>query len=832
LTLLTDFFSLLRRFQCERKSMKILFLLLPVALMGQEDRLAGSIDASHKVALRENVHVYARPQFDEGPVDPAMKLNYVTLTLKPSAQAELDQLLLDQQDSFSPNFRKWLTPEEYADRFGASRADLDKIASWMKSEGFEIISTARGRRWIAFNATAQQIQSALRTEIHHYRVNGELHFANATAPSVPAAIAGFTIGFTGLDDFKMSKPHAGLNYNGENVIAPGDLWIMYDVLPLFSSAIDVTGSGMKLAVVGQSDVNLSDIATYRNDFDLPANPPVKVLVQGATDPGIVTGDSGESDLDLELTGAVAPNAQIMFVYSSNIVNSAMYAIDQAIAPVLSYSYAGCEATQSSSIVAALEPLAQQANAEGITWLAASGDLGAAACDVGHAVAQDGIAVMMPASVPEVTGVGGTTLVEGFGNTFWSQSNGPYYGNSVLSYIPEVGWNDSNSTRIASSGGGMSAVYSRPAWQSAPGVPGGSARLVPDVAMAASANHDGYFSFASGGIVISGGTSAATPVFAGIVLLMNQYLGVNGLGNINPNLYKLASSTTNVFHDATTGSNFVACAAGTKGCVGGTLGYSAGAGYDMVTGLGSVDAYNMMRAWPASQPAISHIFNAASFVDTGLSPGLIFSVSGSGLGPAVGKTLAIDTTGKIATMLGGVQVMVNNTPAPLLYVSATQINAIAPYEIANAVGQRVNVQVISAGVSGPSIADLVVSTAPAMFNIGNNQAAVINQDGTVNGPNNAAARGSYISIYATGEGQTAPGGIDGYVPSAAGLAKPTAAVSVSIGQINAAVLYAGTASFDGFFQVNAVIPQSLVPGSVPITLTVGGAASPTLTVYVR
>jgi len=813
-----------------------MFLLL----MAQEDRIAGSIDAGHTVAIPGNVHVNARKDFDEGPVDAAMKLNYVTLILKSSAsrQADLDRLLRDQQDSSSPNFRKWLTPEEYADRFGVSQADMGKIGSWLKSEGFEVISTARGRRWISFNATAGQIQKALHTEIHHYRVNGELHFANATAPSVPAAIAPFTIGFSGLDDFKMKpspsrvKPVADLYYNGQNVIAPGDLWIMYNVAPLFSTAVAITGSGMKLAVVGQSDVNLSDIAAYRSDFDLPANPPVKMLVAGSNNPGIVTGDAGESDLDLELTGATAPNAEIVFVYSGNVVNSVMYGIDQAVAPVISYSYAGCEASQSASLLAALEPLAQQANAEGITWVAASGDLGAAACDVGHAVSQDGIAVMVPASVPEVTGVGGTTLAEGFGTTYWSQTNGPYYGNSVLSYIPEIGWNDSNSSKIAASGGGMSAIYPHPAWQNAPGVQGANVRYVPDVAMAASANHDGYFTFENGGVGISGGTSAATPVFAGIVLLMNQYLGANGLGNINPGLYKLASTTSSVFHDVTTGSNFVACVAGTNGCVGGMLGYSAGAGYDMVTGLGSVNAYNMMQEWPASQPAIAHIFNGASYVDTGLSPGLIFSVSGSGLGPAVGKTLALDPTGKISTNLGGVEVLVNNTPAPLLYVSATQINAIAPYEIANAVGQRVSVQVTSGGVTGPSIEDLVVATAPAMFNLGNNQAAVINQDGTINGPNNPAARGTYISIYATGEGQTSPGGIDGFLPTAATLSKPNAAVAVSIGQINAGVLYAGTASFDGFFQVNAVIPQSLSPGSVPITMTVGGAASPTLTVYVK
>jgi uncharacterized protein (TIGR03437 family) len=120
----------------------------------------------------------------------------------------------------------------------------------------------------------------------------------------------------------------------------------------------------------------------------------------------------------------------------------------------------------------------------------------------------------------------------------------------------------------------------------------------------------------------------------------------------------------------------------------------------------------------------------------------------------------------------------------------------------------------------------------MFNIGNNQAAVINKNGTVNGPNNPAARGDYVSIYATGEGQTAPVGIDGYVPSAANLSKPNANVTVLIGGANAQVLYAGTASFDGFFQVNAVIPTSLTPGPVTIALTVGQVTSPTLNIYVK
>ena len=441
--------------------------------------------------------------------------------------------------------------------------------------------------------------------------------------------------------------------------------------------------------------------------------------------------------------------------------------------------------------------------------------------------------MLPASVPEVTGVGGTTFSEGIGG-YWASSNGEY-GYSALSYIPEVGWNDTSSVgHLSASGGGMSTLYKRPAWQTAPGVQALNVRFVPDVSMSASEQHDPYLVVEGGTVLEIGGTSAATPVFAGIMLLLNQYLGTNGLGNINPELYSLASTASGVFHDITSGSNLVPCVAGTNGCIGGYLGYAAGPGYDMVTGLGSVDAYNLALAWRgAAQPSVTQIFNAASYVDSGLSPGLIFTVKGSGLGPSNGQTLEVNGSGELSNIVSGVQILVNGTPAPILYTSATQINAVAPYEIANMTGQRVNVQVINNGISSATISDLVVSSAPAMFNLGNNAAAVINQDGTVNSASNPAARGSYVSIYATGEGQTNPAGIDGFIPaSAASLSHPNASVSVFMNQFSAQVLYAGTASFDGFFQVNAVVPQGLSPGTAPITLTVGAVASPTLNMFIK
>ena len=344
-------------------------------------------------------------------------------------------------------------------------------------------------------------------------------------------------------------------------------------------------------------------------FNLPVNNPVQVLVPGSADPGY-TADLDEANLDLDWTGAVARNATISYVYSQNVITSFEYAIDQNLAPVISMSYGGCELKISSSpasTASTYRTLAQQAVAEGITWLASSGDSGAASCDASGAVsASGGLSVNMPASIPEVTAVGGTTFNEGITN-YWSSTTGAN-GATALSYIPENAWNDTAANNgLSSTGGGLSVFYAKPSWQSAPGVPADGARDVPDVSFAASANHDGYIIVISGKVGIYGGTSAATPVFAGIVTLLNHYLILNGaqttagLGNINPTLYGLARNNPSVFHDVTLGNNIVPCKVGTLNCSTGTLGYSTTAGYDRVTGLGSVDAYNLATAWSGSPP---------------------------------------------------------------------------------------------------------------------------------------------------------------------------------------------------------------------------------------
>ena len=283
------------------------------------------------------------------------------------------------------------------------------------------------------------------------------------------------------------------------------------------------------------------------------------------------------------------------------------AVDNNLAPVVSMSAnIGCEAANTSANLIFYQGLAQQANTQGITWVISGSDAGPASCDAnGAALAISGLGVRFPASVPEVTAVGGLEFDEQGGN-YWSATN--TNGASALSYIPEMVWNDAIALNALWAGGGGTSIYfPKPAWQAGPGVPNDGVRDVPDVAMAASIHHDGYQVINGGVTNTNGGSSAAAPVFAGVVSLINQYLvshGIQskpGLGNINPNLYRLAASGAGVFHDITLGSNIVPCGIGTLDCPNGTMGFSAGPGYDLASGLGSVDVAKLVNLW-TSQPA--------------------------------------------------------------------------------------------------------------------------------------------------------------------------------------------------------------------------------------
>ncbi len=164
------------------------------------DRINRPVDRRQTTPLQGRVHRLAQPQFDQGAADPAFSLNRIVLLTRQSddQQTALKQLLVDQQNPTSPDFHKWLTPEEFGDRFGLTSADHSKLVAWLQSEGFTVLESSRARNWIAFSGTAAQVRRALHTDIHRYRVDGKLHFANRTAPEVPTALASVVGGFSGL----------------------------------------------------------------------------------------------------------------------------------------------------------------------------------------------------------------------------------------------------------------------------------------------------------------------------------------------------------------------------------------------------------------------------------------------------------------------------------------------------------------------------------------------------------------------------------------------------------------------------------------------------------
>ena len=575
--------------------------------------------------VRTSLSPLAQPQFDRGQAAAEHRMVEMSVAMRrlPEQQAALEKLLADQQDPASPLYHQWLTPEEFADRFGATQQDVDETVAWLQSNGFTVTQVARGRDYIGFNGTASQVELAFQAQIRRFEVNGETHYANTVEPRLPGRLAQIVAGVHGLNDFRPKPPKrraafrsmtlAGVAprpqfysdaYPDLNVLAPDDLATIYNIKALYRAGID--GSGQKIAIVGASDIDMSDIQYFRSAFGLPPNDPRKILVPGSTNPG-QNGAMGEADLDLEWSGAIAPKATILYVFAEDPVTPTFYAIDQALAPVISYSFGLCELRTPPSDLDIFAAQAQKAAAMGITWVASSGDSGASACEDQNGGFNSAITRMnvnVPANLPEVTAVGGTEFNEGNGN-YWSSPRGN--GGSALGYVPERAWTDeglivqNELAGFASSGGGASLYVSKPAWQKGVGVPADGARDVPDVSLTASWFHDPYALISGGEFFPSGGTSASAPSFAGIVALLNQYVVANGgragLGNINPMLYSLAQSAPGAFHDVTTGSNIVPCVIrSTQDCTTGTMGYRAGTGYDLVTGLGSVDAYALAQAW--------------------------------------------------------------------------------------------------------------------------------------------------------------------------------------------------------------------------------------------
>jgi pseudomonalisin len=771
----------------------LLGLFTAVAAFGAT-AIQGDIDDSDTVVLRGNVPHQARPEFDAGAADTALPMERMILSLyiSPQKQGELAGLLADQQDPSSQNFHKWLTPEEFGARFGAAPADIRTITHWLTSHGFKIDETGKGGTWVNFSGRVAEVEKAFHVTMRTYRVEGTLRHANANDPAIPRALTGLVAGVVSLHDFPRRAMHIEArpvsipeySSGSTHYLAPGDFATIYNVNALYAAGID--GTGQSIAIVGRTHPSGADWSAFRSIMALPANTP-QIIVNG-TDPGdLGGGEDIEANLDVEWAGAVAKNASIKFVTSKSTSStdgvdlSAQYIVNNNLAAVMSTSFGSCEAQMtylngikkpSVTENAFYNNLWSQAAAQGITSFVSSGDYGAAGCGtydansnlVGWSAGVNGIA-----STPYNVAVGGTQFNEGSGN-YWSAGNGTGYA-SATGYLPEIAWNESG-TLPAATGGGPSSIYAKPAWQVSPGVPADGMRDIPDVSLT-SARHDGYLVCSQGSCTSSfyvvGGTSAASPSFAGLMALVVQQTGQRQ-GNANARLYQLAnaqygSGGVAVFHDTVSGNNSVP----------GVTGYSCTAGYDLATGLGSVDAYALVSNWipefavsaaPSSLSVLQRSSGSASVTATltgnfsspvslaasGLPAGAtaLFAPSAIAAPGAGSSTLTI--LADASTAAGSYPVVITATGGGLSRSATLNLNVIAVFDLQATVSNGGGGTISPAAVTVPSGGSATFTVAPGngyhLFSLTDNGADVTSM--VSNGSytlTSVAAEHSIVAVFA-------------------------------------------------------------------------------------
>jgi len=700
-------------------------------------RVAEHIDETRLVRLAGNTHPATLTGIDKGRVGANKLLERLVLVLKrsPEQEAALAAFNERQYDPKSPNFHHWLHAEEFGKLYGPSDADILQVTNWLEQHGFQIFEVTKGRVSIQFTGTVKQVEETFHLEMHDYLVDGQMHIANDRDPSIPEALFPVITGIASLHDFRpvhFSRPGNYVRRNmktGEYTIlgpepaeggrlepspspggekaskggarpefgytdpnteyqreelSPYDVATIYNILPLWNETPPINGKGVKVAIVGRSDIVTSDFNTYRSSFGLPAGT-LETLHSGA-DPGI-TASQGENTEDTEMVSATAPGATVVLVAdvdnatTNALITGITYIVDNEIAPILTMSYGECEANLGSSASSLFSSTFQQAATAGISSFVAGGDSGSAACTSHDQTPPyedtHGFAVSGMASTQYATAVGGTDLqwplIEGSEpyTYYWNTTNNPTTGASAKGYMPEMSWNDTCSNplllnvytsysnveglcnaassalpglvEMASGGGGASTLYTKPSWQTGvTGIPTGNSRYLPDVAMFGAYGFRSSTGLPGSALLIcesqsesngcdysdpnyityqeNGGTSAASPLTAGIMALIVQNTG-SAQGLANPEFYKLASeenySACNsntvaagnacIFYDTTTGSNAAVCVTGDPDCVTSTSGdqfgilsgYSATTGYDLTTGLGTFNVANLVNAWPTT-----------------------------------------------------------------------------------------------------------------------------------------------------------------------------------------------------------------------------------------
>ena len=456
----------------------------------------------------------------------------LVLSFPPRDPSGLAALVARQQDPRSPDYRRWLTPEEFAARFGVPDAAWTAAQRWLLARGFTDVRPWPGRLAISFRGPARRVERAFRVRLYEHRWRGEKRMAPAGVPALRAFAGSVPRAVLGLDDFARVRPHA--RANGRDYLAPMDVATVFGLGTVHAAG--TTGAGVRIAILAISDFDEGLVGVFRRGFGLPPGTVEKRFA--SANPG-TTSAAIESLLDTQWAGAAAPGARLLVEIAASdsslaLAEALMDVVSHNLAPVVSMSLGVCEPSLGSVQAALFDDLFRQAAAQGQSVLVSSGDGGAADCpDVREP------AVNALASSPSVTGVGGTVIDP----LFDADGNATGYGG-------EVAWNEG---AAAASGGGLSVLFPRPDYQTAVGLAPGPARGVPDVAFPASATNPGFavVTESSGRGVLVGGTSVGTPIWAGMIALLVERHG--RLGSLNPELYRLGLAEPAVFHDVTTPS---------------------------------------------------------------------------------------------------------------------------------------------------------------------------------------------------------------------------------------------------------------------------------------
>jgi subtilase family serine protease len=517
-----------------------------------------------------------------GEANAQQELN-LSIGLQLRNQQQLQTLLREMYTPSSPGYHHFLSPQQFVDEFGPTVEQQQQVIDYLQQQGLSITHISSNHLLIDASATVAQAEAAFKVSINNYKVGSNSFYANAIPPTIPGPLASIITSIGGLDNSVHMHPLYQLHPQNSNKplvgqgggFAPADLNGAYDARPLLQSGVQ--GSNQTVAVFELDGYQSSDVTQYFQTYNL-GNPGISnVLVDGFD--GSAGAGAIEVELDIEVVAAMAPKAAQIVYQGPNTTQGVNDTYNQIVtdnkAQIATISWGECESQSGNAELQTLDNILSQGSAEGIAMYAASGDSGAYDCN------DTNLAVDSPASDPNITGVGGTTL---------QLNNGAYGSESVWSNPSDT----QRSPEGAGGGGGISSFFKEPTWQTGPGVQNqysNGNREVPDVSADAdpATGYSVYCTVAaagcsSSGWITVGGTSAAAPLWAGSTALINEYLQnqqKSRIGFADPVLYGLENATQQFppFHDVSSGSN---------------LYYPATSGYDEASGWGSPDIYNIAR----------------------------------------------------------------------------------------------------------------------------------------------------------------------------------------------------------------------------------------------